>query len=169
MKRSFSLVEVLVGMMLFSLLASLLFGLYLGFVKYTKQQKTEEKHLESLIILKAMLDKSLGQAVLETKQQYFKEEQGALYFTFDNGVDPDPLFSSILRGVLRLDEEDNFILEMSPLQGGATRTYVLQKAIRDLSFECLPREGLPMAVQISLNDKHYTVLLAHQPPLVRLS
>ncbi|MEI6531229.1 MAG: prepilin-type N-terminal cleavage/methylation domain-containing protein, partial [Chlamydiota bacterium] len=65
MKRSFSLIELLVGMTLFALLASLLMGLYIGVSKNTAIQKKQEQRLEELIFLRTILQKSLGQAILE--------------------------------------------------------------------------------------------------------
>lgn len=168
MKRSFSLIEVLVGMTLFSLLASLLFGLYTGFARTSVHQKKQEAVLEHLIYLKTLLHKSLGQAVTKPKPYYFQQKEGTLFFTFDNGIDPDPSFSSIIKGQLYINEKDEFILEMSPLEGSQKRLHVLEKDVRNVFYDILPEKGDPLAVQVHIDDKRYSVMLDNNLMMVQL-
>ena len=167
MKRSFSLIEILVGMVLFSILASLLMGLYIGVSRNVASQKKQEAVLEQFIFLHTMLQKSLSHAIFDTKGEGLQEEDGNLYFTFDNGIDPDPLFSSTVKGLLAL-RDGNFILEVKPLTSSESRLYTLKKNVYHISFEQLPEEGMPLALQISLDEELYTVLFENQPSIVLL-
>jgi len=167
MKRSFSLIELLVGMTLFALLASLLMGLYIGVSKNTAIQKKQEQRLEELIFLRTILQKSLGQAILEGISEGLYEEGGNLYFTFNNGIDPDPLFSSHVKGILGI-QRDDFILEVTPLIGPGKRRYTLRKNVHELSFERSPEEGMPLAIRIQLDKESYTILFDNQPFVVIL-
>ncbi len=167
MKRSFSLIEILVGMILFSLLASLLMGLYVGVSKNTGIQKKQEKQLEQLIFLRTMLQKSLGQAILNDKMAPLHEMGGNLHFIFNNGTDPDPLFSSNVRGLLAI-QEGCFILEVSSLAGPEKRKYILRKDVKEFFFEKIPEEAMTLALRIQLDKEYYTVIFDNQPPIVFL-
>lgn len=166
MKRSFTLIEIVVALALFSLLATTLFGLYMGYVKISRGQLLETMRIERLITLRALLERSLCKAALQNKQHHFYVEDGQLHFTFDNGIDPDPAYSSIIKGVLFLDNHENFVLEEYPLRGSSKRTFVLAEDVRNLSFECLPDKGLPFAVRIHLDDEAFAVLIKSNPPII---
>jgi prepilin-type N-terminal cleavage/methylation domain-containing protein len=166
MKRSFTLIEIVVALALFSLLATTLFGLYMGYVKISRAQVTETARIERLITLRVHLERSLCKAALQNKQHHFYVEDGALYFTFDNGVDPDPAYSSLIKGVLFQDNQDHFILEEYPLTDSGKRTYVLAEDVRNLSFECLPDKGLPFAVRIHLDEDEFAVRIKSNPSII---
>lgn len=66
------------------------------------------------------------------------EKRLSLVVTFDNGVDPDPLFSGTIIGRLWLDEKHNLVLTTWPLnheESTSWRTEVLLTGIENLEFQ----------------------------------
>lgn len=158
-KRSLSLIEILVGMALFSVLSSLLFGLYMGLVKMSAVQKKNEMAIERLIKMHTILAGTLGRAL----PQKVHEDNDRLVFTFDNGIDPDPVFSSIIQGVLQVNEQGDLIIEETALQGLATRTLLLTSGIDHLHCELLPS-----IIRITIDDEVFAVILEKCPPIVSM-
>ncbi len=84
----------------------------------------------------------------------FYTKDGSLNFIFDSGIDPDPLFSSFLSGLLYL-KDNNLILETTSaelqldsskpkkIKNNKIRKEVLFKNVKELSFEFLEKTQTP--------------------------
>lgn len=50
------------------------------------------------------------------EDRFFYTQENSLFFTFNNGIDEDPLFSSCVAGSLYVDAQNNLIFDISPLE-----------------------------------------------------
>ena len=131
---------------LMSILLTFLFSFLAGHFKLEKQMEVKrtsvlarqnvQTRLQDLFI---SLISSQDQNSLYT-QLFPKEEKMSLVFTFDNGVDLDPLFSGMLLGRLYLDADKNLSLVTWPIDQKEShfwRKEVLLPHVSDFSFEFL--------------------------------
>lgn len=165
MKRSFSLIEILVSLLLFSTLASLLFGFYVSVIRVSEKEKIANEKTAALVTMRVLLQRSLCKAALQNKEGFVLKE-GALHFYFDNGIDPDPDFSSRLEATLFLDNQGRFMLIENAPKSPLKREFVLRENVRHLNFEMLPDEGEPFAVRLVLDDENYSFFLQSVPTIV---
>lgn len=127
------------------------------------------------IFEKSNLDIKLNKIFSKLKFSHFTEssfytKENALYFFFDNEIDPDPNFANIIRAKLFLDKK-NLILKTAPfdLNIQTRREEILIKNIDILEFNFFKKKeqiiksskweeiGAPDIIKIQLmrKDKHF--------------
>lgn len=78
-------------------------------------------------------------------QHFPDEKKTSLIAVFDNGIDPDPIFSGVVLGRIFLDEQRNLSLIIWPLEGNEKkhpwRKEILLSHIDDFRFELLDPSG----------------------------
>ena len=96
LKRSFSLLEIAIGMALTAILLSALFTCFRNItISNAQVQKIRaEKHWSYVAQLR------LRQVFEAMETAYFDDESHMLYFTLNNGVDPDPRYCGPIKGTL---------------------------------------------------------------------
>ncbi len=116
-KRAFTLTEILISLGLFSIILATLFS---SFRSASLLQFKGEKG-RALSLTRSHLQQRLNQVFFYSDKSSFKEEEDEstgmkiLSFSFDNHIDPDPLYSSMIKGKLYIDRKDQLILETAPL------------------------------------------------------
>ncbi|QVL57664.1 MAG: type II secretion system protein [Simkaniaceae bacterium] len=140
-KYSFTLMEVMIGFAIISLVLGMIFSsLYQETLLKTKIDKMERvvmTHVELQQSLDRIFANLIPISPQNTKRTLYSSEDTSpkLCISFDNGIDPDPLFCDEVEGTL-LIEKGNFILRLSdgkPYE----RTIILKEKVNDLSFEFL--------------------------------
>lgn len=121
-KHALVLIEVLIALLLLSLMASFLFIGYRQISDHTQIYQEATRREEKIANAQQTLTRVFSQVVLDQDNKlyscfYTPSEQGQLIFTFDNGIDKDPLFSSQILGKLYVDEVHRLCLTMWPLPG----------------------------------------------------
>jgi hypothetical protein len=76
----------------------------------------------------------------QKSKHFFFSENSRLFFSFNNGIDRDIHFSSIVKSCLYVNQNKELVLEISPdpikfNQVNQSRKYILMKDIEGLSFE----------------------------------
>jgi hypothetical protein len=77
-------------------------------------------------------------------KQVQKESNPSLFITFDNGIDPDPLFSGLVRARIYIDSDNNFCLSLKPIDSdeeSAWRKEILLSNIHNFEFRFLRATG----------------------------
>jgi hypothetical protein len=127
-KKTFLLLEILIGLSLAGILLGFLFV-------FTVQNARGQKKTETARTI------SLTRTGFQTRMQDiflaldlkvpspFYTEEGKLIFIFDQGVDPDPAYSGTIRGKLFLDPDKNIVLETSPLSSEEEPDFLPRKEI----------------------------------------
>lgn len=151
-KRSFSLVEALVAIALFSLVVGTLFGLFRHNVRISEELNTIKQNSERLrrthfrlqYLFSKLIFKSQDCHVFYSPSKKAKSESDAgqsLIFTFDNGTDRENGFSYDVLARLYLDEEKNLSLAIWPnpklkqSQPESIRKEVLLDGVESMSLE----------------------------------
>lgn len=115
-KRFFTLIETIVALFLITIILTFLFGY---FSKITKTEKEIEDiknivyqknhlHIRLNNIFSQINIKDFDQSPFYTK--YENEKNLSLNLYFDNGVDPDPNFSDIIKAKIFIDKKKNLWL-----------------------------------------------------------
>lgn len=119
-KRCLSLIEVLISMVLVSILMTTLIGMYAQFewmhveVEQARRESFELRYVQGR--LAEVLPKAISPANSDHKRDFYfytSQEEGpqlrapSLVFSYDNGVDLDPLFSNHVLGRLFLEQVGN--------------------------------------------------------------
>lgn len=139
-RRLFTLVEVMVSL---SLLALLLSGLLFSFRAFSSsKERLEEARwaLKEQSYLQFRLEQLFGAVVDDVALRMEREE---LSFSFDNGVQRDPLLSHKIRGRLFLDRARGMLfLEWLPLEEAKPSVLLpLLDGVTELSFAFHGKEG----------------------------
>lgn len=180
-KRSFSLMEVLIG---FSLLSVLLVVLLSTFKDQLLLFQHQNK-LETRTLHKVMLHDRLSKIFLEIPEKtgdfHTDNEDTELYFNMNNGPHDDPAFRGIVQARLYIDQEAKTLcLEMTG-RGKSTekQTLTLMEHVNHLQFAFLKAPGteptsswepngtLPTAMRVSLDPENASAMyfiLYQNPP-----
>ena len=143
-KINFTLIEVIVSLFLITIIMSFLFGY---FSKITKVEKNIED-IKVIVFEKnhahIRLNHIFSQMVSDIDEPFNSEYENdssnlSLNFCFDNGVDPDPIFSSIQRGKVFIDKDHNLCLEIRPKDKKVDliRKETLIKNVKNISYRFL--------------------------------
>ncbi len=137
---------MLIALSLMTLLLTLLFSFMAQNMKAGKQMEKarfailERQNLQiRLQDLFTSLSRGHSRSPLYT-QTFPKEEQESVVFLYDNGIDPDPLFSGVLIGRLYLDEQQNFCLSSWPVDDAEERHWrkeILLSGVSRFAFQFL--------------------------------
>jgi len=147
-KRSVLLLEVLTAIGLFSLLMSCLLTVYFRLAIGAKEiacfRESLQRDLQLIERLEQLLTKI--QPVKESERAFFYTEKSvpgqtrsdSLVFTFDNGLDPSPYFSSIQLGRLWVNSDKQLCLtywpELHPFRSEQYRSEVLCDGVERLEY-----------------------------------
>ncbi|NGX27991.1 MAG: hypothetical protein K940chlam1_00163 [Candidatus Anoxychlamydiales bacterium] len=160
-KVNFTLIEVIVSLFLITIIMSFLFGY---FSKITKVEKNIED-MKVIVFEKnhvhIRLNHIFSQIVSGIDEPFNSEYENdssnlSLNFCFDNGVDPDPIFSSIQRGKVFVDKNNNLCLEIRPMDKkvDSKRLEILIKNVKNISYRFLDskNELLKNHIDESISD-----------------
>ena len=118
-KNHFFLLEISIALGLLSLILLALFSFYVQFSRAENKLAAVRSELLPLQHMRIRLNQ-LFSALRPPQDQSstFHTEGDKIIFIFDNGVDPEPLFSGAIQGKLYRDDKGQFVLEQSPLGAG---------------------------------------------------
>lgn len=150
-KRYFTLIEVIVSLSLITIIITFLFGY---FTKITKVEH-EIEHLKKIVYTKSNLQirlnnifsqlysKDMNQSPFYTELEKNKKNM-TLFINFDNGVDPDPNYSDIIKAKIYLDDKNNLVLEMfsKDKKTKASRKEILYSNIKNIEYKFLSQSDL---------------------------
>lgn len=173
-KRPLSLLEVMIGLVLSTILLTALFSSF----RELMQKKAElakmhgEKHWEYVteVRLNQIFEAINSESIFRT-EPYRDIAPQSLHFTFNNGVDSDPKFCQQLEGYLFVNHEKEFCL-MIESKEGKQRKEVFLKNGSNFSIQFFdPAEKkwllawdqnfLPPFVKISISGKVFEFILPH--------
>jgi type II secretory pathway component PulJ len=160
-QRCLILFELLIALTLIATLLSILFRFFANTVKIdhkieeTRQIVSEREYLHTRLanIFTALVPRS---QLPEKTNFSFYTEHSLLVAVFDNGVDPDPLFSGPILSKIAIDKNKNLILTLTPLeQSSPRRKEILLTNVDSLDFQFLAKKDLqkpsPHAIPINQN------------------
>ena len=157
-KYSFTLMEVMVGFAIISLVLGMTFSsLYQETLLKTKietMEKTVMAHVETQQFLDRVFANLISNDLQETKRTLYslKDPRPKLYVTFDNGINPNSNFCEKIDGVLSVENEA-FVFK---LREGETseRTIILRENVNTVSFEFLTNGTTGMESFSTWDDTH---------------
>jgi len=145
-KKTFLLFEILIALSLMGMLISLLFSFLVQTMRVEKkmqlarstilERQTVQVRLQDLLI---SLSPDSLRPTLYTKR-FPEEEKESLVALFDNGIDPEPLFSGKVIGRIYLDKNHDLCLvywPYNPMKNRPWRKEILCSNIEDVSFQFL--------------------------------
>lgn len=138
-KQSFTLLEVMIGMALVSILLVLLFSNFSSSSIAAIKTKAAEHSVHQRLCLQARLMQVFDHLDFEIKNKSFytaphQEALGmALYFQFYQEIDHDPQFIGTLKGVLFINVNKQLCLQIQS-ESGAIRKEIFLNDQKELSF-----------------------------------
>lgn len=135
-KRSITLIEILIGFALFSILATFLF---LGYFQ-TKKLEIQSERLKSITQEHVWAYERLGYVFRnlsreEKNSKFMSLDENTLVFIYDNGIDRDPHFSSKVAAKLHLTSDSELVLTTtSLLEPLLERNEILLNHVESLCF-----------------------------------
>jgi hypothetical protein len=130
--------EVMIGLSLLSLILGMIFStLHQETVLQHRIHKMQQETL-SKMDLQQRLDKifsniSPPDPISNHRSMYSSDSHESLFVFFDNGIDPDPIFSGIVQGLINLDKT-NLVLHYY-VDDEPARTMILKENVQSLAFE----------------------------------
>ncbi|MDJ0652293.1 MAG: prepilin-type N-terminal cleavage/methylation domain-containing protein [Simkaniaceae bacterium] len=140
-KYSFTLMEVMIGFTLISLVLGMIFSsLYQEATlkrSIEKMEKAVMTHVEVQQFLDRVFANHLSSPLKGSQKPFYTKDdpRAKLSITFDNGIDPNPLFCGEIEGILCI--ENNALVFKLKEGESFERTAVLRKEVNALSFEFL--------------------------------
>lgn len=147
-KYPFTLMEVMIGFSLLSLILGMIFStLYQETILNRRIQKMEQETM-SKIDLQQCLDKIFAnllpaEPTSNQRSIYSSGNQKSVFVFFDNGIDPNPLFSGIVKGSIGVDKT-NLVLRLYQ-DNEPVRITVLRENIQSIAFEFMMNSPLGIA------------------------
>jgi hypothetical protein len=138
--QNFTLLEVMISLFIVAILLSVVFRFFFALNTSEKKMQTTKHYVLKKHHLRVKLNDVFSKIVYKSfsKEPFFYTANNALNFKFDNGIDPDPNFSSNIEAKLYIDKQDNLILKTMPLEQQKTyREEILMENVNSLSFEFL--------------------------------
>jgi hypothetical protein len=164
-KRAAILLELIIALGLTAILLSVLFRFFAGSVLMdqkvdgARQALYQRQHLQMRLstILNAMVPRS---SIAQPKGASFytvEEKLPGFVAIFDNGIDPDPLFSGPILGKVFLDTDGNLSLALWPLEKTEKKCYrkeILLPNVQKMRFQFLAKKSLqqPDSQALSINS-----------------
>jgi hypothetical protein len=149
-KKPLILFELLIALSLTAILLTFLFSFFVESAKLEKKLEKARIAINERSYLQTRLQNVLCLVDQGSISPYFytkvfeKEKQLSLVTIFDNGIDPDPLFSGPINGRVFMDEEKNLCLSLWPLEEekkGMWRKEILLSSIDAFEFEFLGKKS----------------------------
>lgn len=164
-KRSFILLELMVALGLTAILLSVLFRFFAGSVRIDQQIDQarsvlfQRQHLQtrlSMIFTSVVPRSSLSNS---TGSSFYTLEENSpgIVIVFDNGIDPEPLFSGPVLGKIFIDADQRLSLIIWPLEKSQEKYYrkeTLLPHVQKIRFQFLAKKNFqnPDPKAISIND-----------------
>lgn len=154
-KYSFSLMEVMVGFSILTIILGMIFSsLYQETILNRRIQKME-REVMSKVEVQQRLDKIFANIRVidptsKDRSIYSSGNQKSIFVFFDNGIDPDPSFSGIVKGSVGLDNE-TFVLKLYQ-DNKPVRTSILREHVKKIAFEFMTPSSIGVST-IPIWDK----------------
>jgi len=152
-KRFFTLIEVIVSLSLITIILTFLFGYFSKITKVEQDiedlkkivYKQNHLHIRLNNIFANLYAKEFDENVFYTKFEKNKKNL-SLIINFDNGIDPDPNFSEIVKAEIFIDKKNDLILEIWPNDKKikTTRKELLFSNVNKLEYKFLSCSDLQM-------------------------
>ncbi|HSX13389.1 MAG TPA: type II secretion system protein [Chlamydiales bacterium] len=176
-KATFLLFEILVALSLMGILLSILFSFMVQNMRVDKKMENARKSIIERQNLQIRFQDILTTlAPVENSPSIYTQklpkcETESLITIFDNGIDPDPLFSGVVIGRIYLDEHKNLCLAYWPYhiheQNRHWRKETLLTDISDFSFTFL-RSSSDARKSLNLWENSWPENNTQAPSIVRL-
>lgn len=150
-QRPYILLELMIALGLTAILLSLLFRFFAGSVKL--DQKISEarsalyqrQHFQTRIssLLNSIAPRSSIAPSPGSSFYTLNEKIPSLVAIFDNGIDPDPLFSGPILGKIYIDAGSNLTLALWPLEKTGKNLYrkeILLSGVENMRFQFLAKK-----------------------------
>jgi hypothetical protein len=129
----------MISLFIAAILLSVIFRFFSQIITFEKKMKQAREHILETSNLDIKLNTIFSQLIHKnfSKDPCFYTKDNSLFFYFDNGIDPNPLLSSVVMGTLLIDKNDDLILKITPTEANNKifREEILMKHIKNLSFE----------------------------------
>jgi hypothetical protein len=136
-KRTVILFEILIGLSLTAILLTFLFSFFVESAKIEKKLETARMEIGARAHLQTRLQTVLT-ALCQDQRQFFYTQEEDLYTIFDQGIDPDPLYSGPVSSRIFLDGEKHLCLATWPLsEEKKGRKEILMSQVDAFEFEFL--------------------------------
>lgn len=179
-KRPITLLEVLIGCALTALLMTALFSSF----RQTSKTQGQMALIRNTLLGEALTSQRLTQIFTHLTDKDFRygshSESGqfALSFTFDNGIDHDPLFCSEVMGFLYIDRQGRLCLSLK--RGEYSRVEVIESGLSSLTVAFFDlktktwvhswhKRELPLYLRLSLDSRTLSLSTSSPCKLVKLS
>lgn len=187
---SFTLMELMIGLSILSLILGMIFStLYQETVLNRRIEKIERETM-STIEIQQRLDKVFANVIpmdhtSKNRSIYSSEDRKSVFVFFDNGIDPDPTYSGVVKGSVGLDGTDLVLkLYENDKDEKHSRLTKLRENIKSIQFEFLLScpSGLatipiwdktinfsPLYIKMILNqNEEYVFWVNHEPEAIAL-
>ena len=129
----------MISLFIAAILLSVVFRFFSQIITFEKKIKQARVHILEKNNLDIKFNSIFSQLLYKnfSKDPFFYTKDKSLFFQFDNGIDPDPRFSSHVMAQLLVDNNNDLILKITPVGTDNTiyREDILMKNIKSLSFE----------------------------------
>ncbi len=147
-KNNFTLLEIIISLFLMSIIITFLFGSFSKIMKLEKNIEEKKEKILKINHLQIRLNQVfsniyqgdfINQSPFYTKRA--KNFNGLiLYMSYDNKIDSDANFSSVLRAKLFIDENKNLCLQtFSRDKNQAPRIEILLKNVKGIEYKFLAK------------------------------
>ena len=170
-KKFFTLIEILIALFLIGTILTMLFRFFLStsiLEKKLQEVKEDVFFKNNLQVKFDTLFSNIFHKNFSKTPDFYTDEKNHLHFVFDNGIDPNPKFSSYLKAILFLNKNNDLVLQTMPLKKNPKiyREEILIKNVKSLNFEFFSKKDsnfitttswskkkldLPAALKIKIN------------------
>lgn len=163
-KRFFTFIEIMVTLVLTSIILSVIFHFFSNLSSFEKKLAKVKKEVLEKNTVQIRLNTIFSN--LKYSKKTFYQKENALFFQFDNKIDPSDLFCGTVNAKLFLDKK-NLILKIISLKDKkAVRTEILKKDVKNLKFQFLQKkileEKFPIIIKIIIDDEKYPFFLSSE-------
>lgn len=130
-RQCLTLIEVCIAFGILSICLTLLFT---NFRTASKLLAKSEKAKIAMMQTEWMMQR-LNLIFEHIDPQSIKKEEGKLCFTFENGLDPEMIFSGKRHGELILDETGRFLLKIQGKKEEAVREELLTESVDEVQWD----------------------------------
>lgn len=150
-KRAFTLIEVIISMSLLTLVITFLFGYFTKISKIEMDIENVKKIVYEKSNFHLRLMNICSQLSSKDKENFFAKfeknfKTANLFFNFDNGIDPDPNYSDIIKAKIYVDKNSNLILEMfsKDTKTKQTRKEIIYTNVTSIEYKFLSYSDIQM-------------------------
>jgi hypothetical protein len=161
-KRFFTLIEILIALFLIGTILTTLFRFFSSTSILEKKLKEVKEDIFFKNNLQVKFDTLFSKIFHKnfSKTSYFyTDEKNHLHFVFDNGIDPNPKFSSHIKATLFLNKNNELILKTMPFKKNPKiyREEILIKNVKSLNFEFFSKKDFSFSTTTTWPKKKLTL------------